>query len=148
MSDEYDDYSGPRDSLTNKLDEINSTLIAIRRDLPHLKFDFWGTFWIFLVIMFFVNWEGSKLDRWTDRAWYSMYYNARWNDVDINKRPLDCDFMHAPIGNKGCTYKKNKLVFADAERQKQLQEATTQEERALISARPNVVMVYWEKKQD
>jgi hypothetical protein len=148
MSDEYEDFSAPINPVIDKLDEINLTLVAIRRDLPHLKFDFWGAVWFFLAIMFFVNWEGSKLDRWTNRVWYSLYYNARWGDVDINKRPLDCDFLHAPIGNKGCSYKKSKLLFTDSERQQQMQQATTPEERAAISAQPNRVMVYWGKKQD
>jgi|ERR1051326_2529398 hypothetical protein len=149
MNDEnYDVYTGPVESTNAKLDEINATLQGIRRDLPSLKTDLWMVFWVFLVFMFFTDWEGSKLDRWTDRVWYSMHYDAKWENVDINKRPLNCDFMHAPLGSKGCHYKKNKFVFGDAERSKLLQDAATPAERQEISARPNTVMVYWEKKED
>jgi hypothetical protein len=148
MSDEYDVYSEFQNTITDKLDDMNLTLTAIRRDLPHLKFDFWEFFWFFLVIMFFVNWEGSKLDRWTDRVWYSFYYNARWIDVDINKRPFDCDFLRAPVGTKGCNYKKNTFIFNNEERNKELQQATTVEERKQISNRPNSIVLYWQKREN
>jgi hypothetical protein len=146
----YTDYSDDIDtsSTTDRLDDIHSTLEEIRDALGNVKSNAGEWVWVFVFIFALASWEGSKLDRWTDRAWYSMYYSADWSNVNINKRPPDCDFLHAPLGSKGCHYKKQKLVFADDERRKLMQEATTPEERQQVAARPNTVIVYWEKKED
>jgi len=57
------------------------------------------------------SWPGSKLDRWTDKVWYSVRYDADFKNVCVDKRPMDCDFFHAPLGNKGCEYKKRTIVY-------------------------------------
>jgi hypothetical protein len=129
-------------------DDIHSTLEEIRDELARRKSSPGDWVWVLVAILFFSGWEGSRLDRWTDRVWYSMRYSASWANVDINKRPSDCDFTHAPIGGKGCHYKKNTFIFASDERAKAMQLASTPEERQEIANRPNTVMMYWEKKQD
>lgn len=130
------------------LDDIHSTREDIRDAIPRLKFNMSNWVWFFFGFFLLAGWAGSKLDRFTDRVWYAMYYNANWSDVNINKRPLDCDFIHAPLGSKGCHYEKEKVVFGNEERRKSMQEATTQEERTEIANRPNTVVVYWQKKED
>jgi hypothetical protein len=38
-------------------------------------------------------------------AWRSLQYNTSTVVYD-SQRPHDCDFMHAPIGNKDCHYER------------------------------------------
>jgi hypothetical protein len=144
----YEDYS--EETPTDKLDEIHSTLQEISQILPHLKtnVDVWGPVWAFIIFWLLSSWAGSKLDRWTDRVWYSSASNVNWQNIDVQKRPHTCDFFQAPIGGKGCHYKKANYSFTDADRRKLLEDATTQEERTRINNIPNSVTVYWEKKED
>lgn len=145
--DHYTDYSDDIDtSTTDRLDDIHSRLKEIRDSVKSSALGEW--IWVFVFIFALASWDGSKLDRWTDRAWYSMYYSADWNNVNITKRPSDCDFFHAPLGSKGCHYNKEKDIFAAEERRKLMQQATTPEERQEIAARPNTVIVYWQKRGD
>jgi hypothetical protein len=105
----------------------------------------------FLLILFFIflleNWSGSGPDRWTDKVWYSIRYDAGFANITVEKRPLDCDFMHAPFGGKGCQYEKRASVFGDEERQALIKQATTAEEKQTASKQPNAVTVHWEKKE-
>ena len=43
---------------------------------------------------------------WTDPFLYSTEYSIDSDQVHRNTRPTDCDFIHAPLGDKGCHYKK------------------------------------------
>jgi hypothetical protein len=154
MSD-YDDLSNDYmeeslDSTQDKLDEIHSTLAEIRDSLPSLKpaSEFWTFLWAFIVFWLLSNWDGSSIDRWTDKAWHSVWNNANFSDITVNKRPKDCDFTHAPIGDKGCSYEKKAEVFGEAQRKQLLQNATTAGERYEIQNRPNSVLIYWEKKEE
>jgi len=46
-------------------------------------------------------------DRWTDPIKYSLVYDkVNSNNVVYSEKPKDCDFIHAPLGDKGCHYKK------------------------------------------
>jgi hypothetical protein len=40
-----------------------------------------------------------------NKAWYSLKYSVFPDAVHIDAQPSDCDFMHAPLGSKGCHYK-------------------------------------------
>ena len=108
----------------------------------------WSLFWFIVIIFLFASWRGSSLDRWTDKAWYSFRYNADFANITILKRPVDCDFFHAPLGLKGCTYEKRTNVFGDEQRQALIRQATTGEGRLSATNRPNAVTVYWDKTED
>jgi hypothetical protein len=45
-------------------------------------------------------------DSWTDPIWYSFKHDVDISQVHYNDKPKDCDFIHAPLGDKGCHYKK------------------------------------------
>jgi hypothetical protein len=48
--------------------------------------------------------------------WYSLKYKVRMSDVQMDAKPNDCDFMYAPLGDKGCSYKSHVEVYnADGE---------------------------------
>lgn len=100
---------------------------------------------LILVIFVFGSWSGSKLDRWTDRVWYSVAYDTDWDNVHIERRSSNCDFLHAPIGSKSCTYKKDTMIFGENERRILIAAANTPEDRAAASKQPNSVVVYWDK---
>src|SRR5580698_8986312 len=99
----------------SKLEDIQSTLDKI---LGVLKDKSTGWEWLFMICFVFAveSWSGSRLDRFTDRCWYSARYETDWTNVHIERRPSDCDFIHAPIGSKRCLYKKSTNIFADDER--------------------------------
>jgi rubredoxin len=45
-------------------------------------------------------------DSWTDPWKYSVIYSANSDNVHVTDKPKDCDFIHAPLGDKACHYKK------------------------------------------
>lgn len=92
--------------------------------------------------------EGSRLDRFTDRVWYSAKYGAAWKDTDIQKRPLDCDWWHAPLGDKGCHYQKTATGFGPADRRRLIEQASTPQERQNAQQTPLWAIVGWERKAD
>jgi len=44
-------------------------------------------------------------------AWYSARYAVLPSKVQIDPEPKDCDFMHAPLGSKGCHYDANVAAY-------------------------------------
>jgi len=41
---------------------------------------------------------------WTNAVWYGVKYKVGLSEVHTDAKPTDCDFMHAPLGNKDCSY--------------------------------------------
>jgi hypothetical protein len=41
---------------------------------------------------------------WFNKGWYSLRYFVSPTEIHVGVRPQDCDFMHAPLGSKGCRY--------------------------------------------
>ncbi len=37
---------------------------------------------------------------------YQFQYDVKYDDVHVDKRPNDCEWGHAPIGDKDCHYEK------------------------------------------
>ena len=100
-----------------------------------------------ILVLLLESWPGSSVGRWTDKAWYSFRYNAGLKNVTVDKRPLDCDFFHAPLGDKGCRYKKQTNIFNDEQRRALTQRASTVEEQRAYQEQSNSVAVYWEKEE-
>jgi len=146
--DEDNDYEDPEESTVSELENINSTLGEILSTLNSRGTDFFVVVFGFFFVMSLQAWPGSKLDRWTDRVWYSYRYDTDFKNVNVNKRPLDCDFFHAPVGSKGCEYEKRTNVFGNEQREALIKQATTPEEQQSYAKQPNSVAVYWEKEQD
>jgi hypothetical protein len=53
------------------------------------------------VVLFFIFAPVS----WTNAVWYGVKFKVSPSEVDTDTKPTDCDFMHAPLGNKDCSYK-------------------------------------------
>jgi hypothetical protein len=42
---------------------------------------------------------------WTNSVWYAAQFGVSPTAVHSVDKPKDCDFIHAPLGDKGCSYK-------------------------------------------
>jgi hypothetical protein len=120
---DYDDY---QEQVSADLTDIRSTLEAIHSTLKeHSQFYVLG--WVVFVVVVMNDWSGSWLDRWTDKVWYVMRGDAEYSNITVSKRPTDCNFWHAPLGGKGCDYKKHVEKFGAADRKALVDLATTVE---------------------
>jgi len=81
-------------------------------------------------------------------VWYSVRYSADWTNVRVQRRPSDCDFLRSPLGGKKCSFSKKTYIFSDEERKAAIAVATTPEDKRDASQRPNLVVVYWEAKDE
>ena len=97
MEDEHDyvaddtnlrDIKDAIEALGDQLEQINESL----KEKSDVGGSVWAAIVVFLVIIAPGSWEGSNLDRFTDRVWYSQKYDADWAHTDIQRRPTDCDF--------------------------------------------------------
>jgi hypothetical protein len=48
---------------------------------------------------------------WVNAVWYSVEYKVGPGEVHTDAKPSDCDFMHAPLGDKGCSYKAHVKAY-------------------------------------
>jgi hypothetical protein len=59
-------------------------------------------FWTVAIIWFFA-YELPSI--WHSKFRYFVQYApSSYGDIHIDKRPIDCDWFAAPLGNKGCDY--------------------------------------------
>lgn len=40
------------------------------------------------------------------KAFYCVYCQVGVRHVEVDKRPIDCEWTHSPLGGKGCHYEK------------------------------------------
>ena len=97
MSSDYDtdDYGTTLDDVCDRLDSIEH---AIRENRSNLSW-VWVVIIVWLVVTGIANLWYSK---WRDSWWY----NVGSDQITVAKKPTDCDFLHAPLGNKGCRYER------------------------------------------
>jgi hypothetical protein len=48
-------------------------------------------------------WPGSG-EPWNDKLWWSVKYGVPYDQVHVEPKPADCNFLQAPLGIKGCSY--------------------------------------------
>jgi hypothetical protein len=152
-----DKYADTRESTVGELERVHATLKSVGSTLHEIHStlkakgssgDTWGVLCVFAVIFLLGSWPSSRLDRFTDRVWYSVAYDADWKNVNVVRMPTDCDFLHAPIGTKRCSYKKHALIFGEKDRQILIGVSTTPEEKATAAKEPNSVTVTWDRKEE
>ena len=136
---------------TTDLDDIDGTLQEILSAINNKESggssSFSDVIWFLVFIFILSGWSGSQLDRFTDRLWYSVADDTDWKNVNVTKRPTNCDFLHAPLGSKSCSYKKRTDIFGDKER-KALVESSLPEDKDNVWKKPNSVLVYWDKQEE
>jgi hypothetical protein len=65
--------------------------------------DDFGAAWLVIALGFilFVTW---KTDTMLGRAEFAFLNKVPYSDLVMAKRPYDCDFWTAPVGQKHCSY--------------------------------------------
>ena len=63
--------------------------------------------WLIFAVIVYVILPAS----WTDPFLYSTEYSINSDQVHRNPKPTDCDFIHAPLGDKGCQYQKTVTAY-------------------------------------
>jgi hypothetical protein len=58
-------------------------------------------FWLLVIVWIFLV---QVRDIWQSKTLYAMRYTTDSEHVFKEPRPVDCDFLGAPIGEKGCHY--------------------------------------------
>jgi hypothetical protein len=103
-SDDDVEYPSP-DNLSDvvaALSEVESAVKGVRRAIES-KSSFWsGLVFLFIAV---IVW-GWVSDLWNSKWRYATAYSVSTGDVYIPKRPHDCEFMTAPVGEKHCSYKR------------------------------------------
>ena len=65
--------------------------------------EFAGLIWVVAIV-----WLVSLLgDAWHSKWRYSLQYSIEAKFVHVDKKPHDCDFLAAPLGEKFCHYERN-----------------------------------------
>ncbi len=95
MSDDYDpdDHVYDLEDVCTRLDSIEA---AVTANHPGIWIG-WGLA-IGLAIFVWIS------DMWFSKTRISWWYGVSTNQVTIEKKPPDCDFFHAPLGDKSCHY--------------------------------------------
>ena len=84
------------------LDDVYDKLHDIEQAIRNQN-QYWGS-WIFWGVIFWFVIPPLFSDMWHSKARYSVQYDVTYDQVTIDKEPHDCNFLHAPIGGKGCHY--------------------------------------------
>jgi hypothetical protein len=92
----------------------------------------WGSVFIAIATCFY--WVGPSV--------YSIKYAVSADKIYVDPKPPDCDFWHAPLGNKGCHYQR--VVMA--RHTKEIREIRPGESDP--NERFDSVLISWVKKSD
>jgi hypothetical protein len=68
----------------------------------------WGNLIFIAVIGYFLFLFPTS---WENAVWYAVKYKVGMDKVITDTKPKDCDFMHAPLGAKGCSYEAQVNVY-------------------------------------
>src|SRR5258708_4407899 len=100
MSDDvdFDDVSYKLDRLDDVYNKLNDIEQAIKNQLQE-----WGN-WFFWGLVFWFVVPPLFSDMWHSKTRYAAQYGVSYDQIIIEKEPHDCNFLHAPIGGKGCHY--------------------------------------------
>jgi hypothetical protein len=82
------------DDVCDRLENIEA---AVKKN--HLDVNTWVWSAVFFVIAF--SWIP---DTWHSKLRYSLQYGVSYSQVTIGKKPTDCTFLRAPMGDKDCHY--------------------------------------------
>lgn len=82
------------DDVCARLDDIEAAVRANHTDLS-------GILWLIAVWLVLFSWLP---DLWHSKLRYSMWYGIGYDQVTLDKKPPDCNFFHAPMGDKDCHY--------------------------------------------
>ena len=96
VSDDYDpdDHGGYSfEDICDRLDNIEAAVKSNNQEFG----------WVGLFIVGWLVFTAAP-DMWNSKLRYSWWYNVAYKQVTLQKKPTDCNFFHAPLGDKGCHY--------------------------------------------
>jgi hypothetical protein len=99
-TNEISDKLDRLDDVCQKLDDIEQAINNQSR-----QWGSWGN-WIFWGAVFWLAVPPLFSDMWHSKFRYTVQYGVTYDQVTIEKAPYDCNFLHAPIGGKGCHYER------------------------------------------
>jgi hypothetical protein len=113
VSDDYDpDVHGySLDDVCERLDSIEQAIKSNRSDFG----------WAMVIAIWWFAFLGLS-DLWHSKMRYAWSYDVSSDQVTIEKKPKDCNFFRAPMGEKGCHYDRQvntvrvKTVYLDLNR--------------------------------
>jgi len=88
-------------AVVDGLDDVVSKLDDIEAIIKNNKFDLGG--WIGLAFMVWAVpwcWDAAWHSKWR----YAFEYGVNTSQIEISKKPHDCEFLTAPVGEKHCDY--------------------------------------------
>jgi hypothetical protein len=99
MSDDYapGDHGYSLEDVCDRLDNIEAAVEANHANHTDLG----GLVGLVLIWLAVVIWVP---DLWNSKLRISLWYSVGYEQVTIQKEPTDCNFFHAPMGNKDCHY--------------------------------------------
>jgi hypothetical protein len=103
---DYDDDTGER--TVSELEDVHSMLTEILNTLRSMEGNSISVVitTLILIIAFFSVWDWV----WDSKIRYAVQCSTSTGNVMVEKQPQNCDIFFAPIGKKGCSYKKNVTV--------------------------------------
>ncbi len=93
--DDFEDHGHTLEDVCDRLDQIEEAVKANHSNLG----------WVLGIVLVWFALAGFS-DLWNSKLRFSMFYSVDYDQVTIQKKPTDCDFFHAPIGDKDCHYEK------------------------------------------
>jgi hypothetical protein len=86
------------DDDVTSLDDISAQIKQVKDSIPSI----WPL--LFLAWLFL-----TPTTTWVtlNKAWYSLTTSVSYDNVYMTKQPTNCDWSHAPLGNKSCHYEKH-----------------------------------------
>jgi len=88
----------------DRLEEIADVLGRINNKLDHVKPSLvWSVVALFVVFVLVPRWADSLFD---SKTRYTIQYGVTTEHAFVQPEPHDCDFVRAPLGDKGCHYDK------------------------------------------
>ena len=102
MSDHYDDKNDSLEDINQSVKDVESAVRNIEKAIK----DKWSSLQ-FIVAVFVILWVWDGVSAaWNSKWRYVLVEQVDSSKVTIDKRPHDCDFFSAPLGNKFCHYEK------------------------------------------
>jgi len=88
------------------LDDVEGELRNLTAEVTAIKDKIGGSWWWAVLVWGFIIFSPSITFTKLNKAWYSAVRDVSYDKVEVAKKPTGCDWGHAPIGDKGCSYKK------------------------------------------
>jgi hypothetical protein len=117
------------------LEDIHTQLVGIQSEIrASSESRRFVILWWMLLLFGGLIFDGGIAKLWHTKTRYAIQYGVNYDQVYMNDRPHDCNFLHAPLGDKDCHYE---IKVSEAQGQK---DGSTEMEKQIY--------IFWEKVED